>query len=87
MLAYSQRKSGSINIAIETSKRALRLRPNFPQAREYLGETYLQAALRELIALERAGKAASHQHARLLRALHEAVKELPPAPEVSDRRR
>jgi tetratricopeptide (TPR) repeat protein len=86
MLAYSQRKTGSIDLAIETHKRALRLRPNFPQAREYLGEAYLQASLRELTALQRAGRSATSEHAMLLRALHEALEELPPAPEGSGRR-
>lgn len=87
MLAYSQRKTGSIDLAIETHKRALRLRPNFPQAREYLGEAYLQASLRELTALQRAGRSATSEHAMLLRALHEALEELPPAPEGSGRGR
>ncbi len=86
MLAYSQRKTGSIDLAIETYKRALRLRPNFPLAREYLGEAYLQASLRELTALQRAGRSATSEHAMLLRALHEALEELPPAPEGSGRR-
>jgi tetratricopeptide (TPR) repeat protein len=86
MLAYSQRKTGSIDLAIETHKRALRLRPNFPQARESLGEAYLQASLRELTALQRAGRSATSEHAMLLRALHEALEELPPAPEGSGRR-
>jgi tetratricopeptide (TPR) repeat protein len=85
MLAYSQRKTGSIDLAIETHKRALRLRPNFPQARESLGEAYLQASLRELTALQRAGRSATSEHAMLLRALHEALEELPPAPEGSGR--
>jgi Flp pilus assembly protein TadD len=86
MLAYCFRKTGSIDLAIATYKKALRQRPNFPQAREYLGETYLQASLRELTALRRAGKSATQEHALLLRALHEALADLPPAPEVSDKR-
>ena len=83
MLAYSQRQTGALDAAIENYRSALRGRPNFPQAREYLGEAYLQAALRELIALERAGTAARREHAMLLRALHEAAAELPPAPDAS----
>ena len=47
MLAYTQRKTGDIDEAIANYGRALKIKPKFPQAREYLAEAYLQAALRE----------------------------------------
>ena len=81
MLAYTQRKTGALDIAIKNYKSALRQRPDFPQAREYLGEAYLQAALRELTALERAGASAQNEYAALLRTLHDMAGELPPRPD------
>ena len=82
MLAYTQRKTGALDLAITNYKAAIRQRPDFPQAREYLGEAYLQAALRELTALERAGTSAESQHASLLRTLHDVAGELPPRPDA-----
>jgi cytochrome c-type biogenesis protein CcmH/NrfG len=81
MLAYTQRKTGALDLAIANYKNALRQRPDFPQAREYLGEAYVQAALRELTALERAGPSAGNEYAALLRALHDMAGELPPRPD------
>jgi bacterioferritin len=46
MLAFTQRKTGDIDEALENYGKALKIKPKFPQAREYLGEAYLQAALR-----------------------------------------
>jgi cytochrome c-type biogenesis protein CcmH/NrfG len=48
MLAHTQLKLGMIDQSLETYKRALVLRPRFPEAREYLGEAYIRAAKREL---------------------------------------
>lgn len=45
MLAYTQRKTGNLEDAFENYEKALGQRPKFPQAREYLGEAHLQAAL------------------------------------------
>ncbi len=83
MLAYSQRKSGQLDRAIATYKRALSLRPRFPQAREYLGEAYLQASLRELETLEGYGPAAKDERARLIHAVRAAATDLPPQPEIA----
>ena len=47
MLAHAQRMTGQIDAALANYQKALAIRPDFAQAREYLGETYLQAALRE----------------------------------------
>ncbi len=73
MLAYSQRKSGQLDRAIHTYKKALKLRPRFPQAREYLAEAYLQAALRELETLESYGDEAQKERDQLIRALEAAA--------------
>jgi tetratricopeptide (TPR) repeat protein len=48
MLAFSLRKSGHLDEAFEYYRRALEIKPQFPEAREYLGEAHLQAALREI---------------------------------------
>jgi tetratricopeptide (TPR) repeat protein len=73
MLAYTQRKLGKIDIAIENYQRALKLRPNFPQAREYLGEAYLQAAMRELQALKSGGAEGQKEAEVLIKALNDAA--------------
>jgi Tfp pilus assembly protein PilF len=73
MLAYSQRKTGQLDQAIHNYQKALKLRPKFPQAREYLGEAYLQAALRELGELEGYGDEASKERDQLIRALEAAA--------------
>jgi tetratricopeptide (TPR) repeat protein len=82
MLAYSQRKSGRLDRAIETYQQALKLRPRFPQAREYLAEAYLQAALRELDTLESYGSEADAERAQVIQTLQAAAADLPPPPEV-----
>lgn len=73
MLAYSQRKTGQLERAIRTYQKALKLRPRFPQAREYLGEAYLQAALRELETLEGYGEEAGKERDQLIQALEAAA--------------
>jgi tetratricopeptide (TPR) repeat protein len=83
MLAYTQRKTGHVDLAIENYRKALKLQPDFPEAREYLGEAYLQAALAQLDWLEKAGGKAKSQHGQLLRALHDAASGRQPAPENS----
>ena len=47
MLAHSQRKTGAIDEAIVNYKKALEIKPNFPEAHEYLGKAYVDAALKE----------------------------------------
>lgn len=73
MLAHSQRKLGLIDEALENYKKALRLRPDFPEAREYLGEAYIQAALREIDKLKSYGKKGEEQREDLIKALKEAA--------------
>lgn len=48
MLAHSQRKTGHLDDSIANYKKALSIRPHFPEAQEYLGEAYLQGAVQQL---------------------------------------
>lgn len=80
MLAYSQRKTGNLDTAIKTYQLALRARPEFPQAREYLGEAYLEAALRELAALREAGAEGRSSREMLEAALRDAAARLDAEP-------
>lgn len=57
MLGFTQRKLGRLDVAFASYKQALELRPNFPEAREYLGEAHLQAALEQLRLLSDQGAA------------------------------
>lgn len=76
MLAYSQRKTGKVERAIENYKKALSIRPQFPEAREYLGEAYLQAALEQLKTLEEYGAEGEEQHRELKQAIRDAAAKL-----------
>jgi len=76
MLAYTQRKTGDLDVAIENYNRALKLKPKFPQAREYLGEAYLQAALREAKTLEGYGGSGRDELRKLADAFQEAASHL-----------
>lgn len=76
MLAHSQRKLGMIDEALDNYKKALSLRPNFPEAREYLGEAYIQAALREIEILKGYGKAGDEFRDDLIKALQDAATNL-----------
>jgi tetratricopeptide (TPR) repeat protein len=61
MLAHCQLKLGMVDESLETYKKALVIRPNFPEAREYLGEAYIQAALREIGTLKSYGSEGAEQ--------------------------
>jgi tetratricopeptide (TPR) repeat protein len=76
MLAYTQRKTGKLDQALENYHRALELRPDFPQAREYLGEAYLQAALREIETLRGYGDDGREAMRQLVDAFHAASAQL-----------
>jgi len=76
MLAYTQRKTGDIDEALSNYKQALKIRPKFPQAHEYMGEAYLQAALREAETLQGYGAAGSEELTKLANALQEAASKL-----------
>ncbi len=76
MLAYTQRKTGDIDEALSNYKQALKLRPKFPQAHEYMGEAYLQAALREAETLKSYGSSGNEELTKLANALQEAASTL-----------
>ncbi len=78
MLAYTQRKLGNFNEAIRYYDMALKLRPHFPQAREYLGEAHIQAALEQIKILKSYGPQAEHELADLIESFRKAAESLPP---------
>lgn len=82
MLAYTQRKTGRLQEAFANYAKALELRPNFPQAREYLGEAHLQAALLELEALQSAGPEGEKLAKALIFALQQAAAKHPAVSEA-----
>lgn len=71
MLAHTQRKIGMLDEAVDNYKKALSLRPKFPEAHEYLGEAYVQAALREVEVLKSYGNDGKEE----LEDLSEAIKD------------
>ncbi|MDD5108216.1 MAG: tetratricopeptide repeat protein [Candidatus Omnitrophica bacterium] len=73
MLAHVQLKLGMIDESLENYKKALELRPNFPEAREYLGEAYIQAALREIKTLQSYGGEAGENFENLTKAFKDAA--------------
>ena len=76
MLAYSTRKTGKLEDARTLYLRALALRPKFPEAREYLGECYLELANEQLRALGgygEAGRESRDQLAAAIKAFAEGV--------------
>jgi tetratricopeptide (TPR) repeat protein len=77
MLAYTQRKTGRLNDAFANYTRALEKRPNFPQAREYLGEAHLQAALESVEALKGAGPEGEQNMKALIYALQQSAAKYP----------
>lgn len=76
MLAHTQLKVGLIDDSLENYKKALQLRPRFPEAREYLGETYIQAALREVEILKSYGSGGQEQLEDLTKDIKEAAEKL-----------
>jgi len=76
MLAHTQLKLGMIDESLETYKKALQLRPKFAQAREYMGEAYIQAALREIKILKSYGSEGTENLEDLTGALKDAAASL-----------
>ncbi|MCB4791551.1 MAG: tetratricopeptide repeat protein [Elusimicrobia bacterium] len=76
MLAHSERKLGMINEAIDDYWKALKIRPKFPQAREYMGEAYIQATLKEIETLKSYGIEAEEEYNDLIKAFKEAAASL-----------
>ena len=73
MLAFSQRKLGKFDDAFANYNKALKLRPRFPEAREYLGEAHIQAALREIETLKSYGADGKEELEDLVKALRDAA--------------
>ncbi len=76
MLAHSQRKLGKLGEAIANYKKALKIRPNFAEAREYLGEAYIQAALEEIKTLKSYGVTSEEDLEDLTKDFKEAAAKL-----------
>lgn len=76
MLAHTQRKIGLIDEALANYKKALELRPKFPEAREYLGEAYVQAAMREVETLKNYGSDGKEELEDLTKDIKEAAQKL-----------
>jgi tetratricopeptide (TPR) repeat protein len=72
MLAFTQRKTGDLDAAMDNYRKALAIRPKFPQAREYLAEAFLQAALREAETLRSYGGEGEEELGTLAEAFEEA---------------
>jgi tetratricopeptide (TPR) repeat protein len=80
MVAYSLRKVGNLEDAFETYARVLAMKPDFAQAREYLGEAHIQAVLLQIDVLRGYGEKGKPAHDALVAALQEAAKMLQAEP-------
>ena len=76
MLAFSLRKSGHLDEAFDYYHQALEIKPQFPEAREYLGEAHLQAALREIETLKSYGAGGREELDDLTKAFKSAAARL-----------
>jgi Tfp pilus assembly protein PilF len=76
MLAYTNRKLGKLDTAFLLYKKALALRPRFPQAREYLGEAHIQAVLQQIEILKTYGSEGKDDLDELLNALKQAAEDI-----------
>ena len=73
MVAYSYRKTGDLEKAFEHYEKALDRRKDFPQAREYLAEAHIQAALVQASLLHEAGVDGEEELRHLVDALERAL--------------
>jgi tetratricopeptide (TPR) repeat protein len=73
MTAYCLRKTGKLDDAFDFYRKALRLKPRFPQAREYLGEAHIQAVLTQIEELRGYGPDGEKELAELVTALKQAA--------------
>ena len=80
LIGYCQRRTGRLDDAFGSYRRALEARPRFPAARQYLGEAHLQAALREMEILRGYGDEARDEIAALRAALRDAATAAAPRP-------
>ncbi len=73
MLAHTQRKLGFMDEALENYWKALKIKPDFPEAREYMGEAYIIAALQQIDKLKNYGKTGDEQRNLLIKAFKDAA--------------
>lgn len=83
LLGYCLRKNGDVDAAFASYAEALRLRPDFAEAREYLGEAHLQAALEQLRVLRSYGSRAAALTDRLEQAFDATVAEVDAASDLA----
>ncbi len=76
MLAFCQRKTGDFDSAIKNYKKALERRSNFPEAREYLGEAYIQLAMQQVEILKGYGSKGEHALEDLSETIQDAASSL-----------
>lgn len=76
MTAYCLRKLGRIEDAFEFYQKALRLKPDFPQAREYLAEAHLDMAAKQIELLKSYGGEGKKELDKLGEALKRLSREL-----------
>jgi len=75
MLGFSQRKQGKRLEAIQSYYQALDRKPDFPEAREYLGEAYLQGAEKQLSVLKEKQGTDHEQYKELQSTLHQLAEQ------------
>jgi outer membrane protein assembly factor BamD (BamD/ComL family) len=73
MLAFTQRKNGQLDDAFTNYAKVLEMKPEFPQAREYLAEAHLQAAMEQMKILRDYGSEAQAEVTMLLDAFAKAA--------------
>lgn len=76
MLGFTHRKLGNIKKSIDFYYRALSVNPDFPQAREYLGETLLLGAIKQLDELKKKGDSSQSEYQQLLDSFQKRYDEL-----------
>lgn len=75
-LAFCLRKTGDLDNSLVFYRRALLLRPKFPQAHEYLGEAYVEGALKEIETLKSYGPEGEKDLKDLVQFLQAAAAEI-----------
>lgn len=73
MLAYSHCKLSNLDEAFTHYNTALKIRPRFPEAREYLGEAHIQGTLKQIKILQSYGIEAKHETEELIDSLRRAA--------------
>jgi tetratricopeptide (TPR) repeat protein len=81
MLAHTQRKLDKgddvmMDVAMENYWKALRIKPDFPEAREYMGETYLLVLLEQIEKLKSYGPQGKEQLDSLTKSFLDAAEKL-----------